>query len=169
MKSSSTRLTAIMLLGVTVLFSTSVLAKVEVNLIEPRKFTDIELSGESIKRSIKHLERDINRLFAELSPQYLKQGNNLKIDVTNIDLPGYIDYIYYDARTMRIIKDLDPYRLYFSYELTAEDGSVIKSGEKKIKGFFLKIPRNLSNRRAGNFSYYEEEIKDWLAQDIAGQ
>ncbi len=144
---------------------------VKVALIDGRKFTDYELSGQSRQRSLKTIEKELNELFTKLSKEFLKDGESLEIDVTNMDLPGYIHYAVGSAsQDIRIVRSLSHFRVYFNYRLKSADGKILNEGEHKLKEF-LDLnsgirQRTLRNR--GNVSDYESPLREWFEETFTG-
>ncbi|TQV87484.1 DUF3016 domain-containing protein [Aliikangiella coralliicola] len=150
-------------------FSQSAAAGVEVKFVEPDKFRDIDLSGFSKKRSIEHVQKDLTKLFQELAKDYVGEKENLSIEVTNIDLAGYIDYMRGDGnRDIRIVRNTDIYKLYFRFESKNEAGATTKQGEKKIREFLTHRPsRLIKNSHGSTVNYFEDDIKKWFKEEFA--
>lgn len=149
--------------------STSVGAsEVEVKFISPEKFTDVRLSNKGKKRSIKTVEKDVHKLFSKLSKDIVNPEQKLVIQVSNIDLPGYMDFMRGDGNNdIRIIKDMDFYKIEFSYELFDNSGVSLKSGEKKIKGFMNHRPSRLKSNKFGTVDYFANDIEEWLKSEFS--
>jgi len=142
-------------------------ATVKVALIEGKKFTDYEVSGQSRKRSLTTIEKDLNKLFTKLSEDYLKDGRTLEIDVTNLDLPGYIHYnMGYTSQDIRIVRSPTYFKVYFNYRIKTPDGKILTEGEHKLREFLdlsSASQRRKYNKR-GNVSYYESPLKNWFKE-----
>ena len=155
---------AVMVLG----FSQSAVGAVEIKLIEPKKFRDIELSGKTKKRSIETVKKDLNKLFAVVSKSYVKDEETLMVEVLDVDLPGYLDFTRgHGSQDIRIVKDLEPYRLKFRYQTKDAQGNVVKSGEKQIKEFLTKMPLQIQRSRSGTVVYFEKELEKWFEQEYS--
>ena len=150
-------------------FSQSAAAAVEVKFVEPEKFRDIELSGFSKKRSIEHVQKDLTKIFKEIAKDYVGEKEKLSIEVTNIDLAGYIDYMSGDAnRDIRVVRNSDIYKLYFRFESKNESGDTTKQGEKKIREFLTHKPSRLIKNSKGNtVNYFEDDLKKWFKEEFA--
>jgi len=154
--------------AVTVLsFSTLSVASVKIKLIEGKKFTDYEVSGESRQRSLKTIEKDLHRLFSNLSSDYLKEKQVLEIDITNIDLPGYIHYTFgHASQDIRIVRSHDFYKVYFTFRVKSEDGEVVLEGEYQLREF-LNLSSSINRRRGhsrGSVAAYERPLKQWFKE-----
>jgi len=149
-------------------FTSFVSADVKLKLIEGKKFSDYEVTGQSRPRSLVTLEKDLNKLFTRLSDQTLKEDQIMEIDVTNIDLPG----IYYYSvgptnRDLRIIDSNTPFKLNFNYRIKNTNGELVKQGAHKIKGFSDSGTASWRNRNRGTVGYYERSLKKWIKVAIA--
>lgn len=149
-------------------FSQSAAASVEIKMIEPKKFRDVELSGKTKQRSIEAVKKDLNKLFTDVSKSYVGEKETLLIEVLDIDLPGYLDYTRGQGHSdIRIVKDLDPYRIKFRYQTKDASGNVVKSGEKLIKQFLTRAPHHLQRNRRGTVVYFEKELEKWFEAEYA--
>ena len=142
------------------------LAHTEVVFFEPEKFTDVRENGLSDN------EKDRNAILGELRTHIIKQANRLiapgqqlKITVTDVDLAGEFEpWRSGSMADIRIVKDLYAPDIKLSFQLTAQDGTVIKQGERHLRdmGFMmtLSIDRNDSRR------YEKEMLDNWLRQEF---
>ncbi|MCF6193060.1 MAG: DUF3016 domain-containing protein [Kangiellaceae bacterium] len=161
----------LLVLAITALsLSTFASASVKIELIEGKKFTDYELSGQSRQRSLNTIKKDLHELFSDLSMDYIKENQSLEIDITNIDLPGYIHYTFgHSSQDIRIIRGSDFYRVYFTFRVKSEDGTIVRQGEYQLKEF-LDLNSSIHRRRhnsRGNVSYYEQPLKEWFKETFA--
>ena len=151
-----------------ILVSSSAAAGVQVELVEPKKFSDILLSGQSKKNSIKTIQKQFNIMLADIAKEVIDETDNLKIEITNIDLAGDIEYFYGSQnREMRVLKDPEHYRIEFKYELKSSDGKVKFSGEAKIKEFVHHNPRKFKNYKYSHIGYMREDVESWLKKTFA--
>jgi hypothetical protein len=123
-------------------------AKVEVEWVEPTKFTDVMPSNESRKRFREQTLEQLTSFLVELGEQ-LPDSQILSFKVTNLDLAGQVwptsfVGLGYSGGDIRVIRQLDIPRITFSYTLT-EQGKVI-SEQKDVKlkdmGFMQSAPRS---------------------------
>jgi len=161
MKSKISMLCSIALIAIMPSVATS--AEIEVSLKEPNKFVDIRLSGKSRNQSKKIIKKDLVKLFSSLSKDILKEGQTLKVEVSNLDLPGHIDYARAGFnQEMRLVKYPDFYRIEFSYELVDKSGTSIKSGNEKLKGFVENRPTRKRSNKYGSLDHFAGDIEEWL-------
>ncbi|MGX5174118.1 DUF3016 domain-containing protein [Aliikangiella sp. IMCC44653] len=169
MKNTSSKLIAVMT-GSLILFfaSASLSAAVEIKLIEPSKFRDAEVAGESKKQSYQSLEKELVKVFKRAISRSPEQKLDLNVEVTNVDLAGDIEYFWNQTgREMRVVKNNDLYKLQFNFTIKDTQGNVIKQGNEEIKNFL----RNTNYRHAANSSaligYMQKDINDWLKRSLA--
>ena len=142
-------------------------SEAEVNFVNPEKFSDIYVSNKSRKQSLKVVKKDITKLFQKLTKKYISTDHKLKVQISNIDLPGYIDYMRGEGnRDIRIVKDLEHYRIKFNFELFDSSGKLLKSGEKQIKEFVDHSPTRMRRNEFGTVSQFADDIEDWLKAEF---
>ncbi|MBA6392341.1 DUF3016 domain-containing protein [Colwellia sp. BRX10-3] len=129
-------------------------AQVEVKWTNPDKYTDVDAGEEHRQhfkdRTFKVLEKHFAKM-AELLPEQQK----LIFDITNLDLAGDVDF---NAKRIRIVKDIFFPRIEFSYQLLNADNTVVKSAEVSLKdmGFLMSNGLRYRNQTLG----YEKEMLD---------
>jgi len=151
------------LLFITITSISPVDAAIKLTSIEGKKFIDYEITDQSRKRSLIIIERDLVKLFEKVSSKYLTENELMEIDITYLDLPGWI---YYAAgpqnQDIRVVRSDEPYKLYFNYRIKDAAGSIIKEGEQKIKEYSDSgISRRNQNNR-GTVGDYEYPLKKWF-------
>ncbi len=143
--------------------STSSATEVKVELIEGKKFSDYEMSGQSRKKSLKTLEKEIKSLFSSLSKEVIGEKGQLAIKVKNVDLPGNIRYgMGTTSQDIRVIDRATLFKLDFDYVLTNAAGKVIKQGEHQLKDFTDTQPTSLQMRNRSALGFFERPLKKWM-------
>lgn len=125
------------LIAAMMLFPLSVSAQqVEVEWLEPDSYRDIEAAQEGKERFRTRLFEALESNFQALGERHLQEGTTLKLKVTDLDLAGQVmlEEVGTEMRTVRRVRDSEYPRISFSYELTDESGSVMKSGEERLTG-----------------------------------
>ncbi|TQV71631.1 DUF3016 domain-containing protein [Aliikangiella marina] len=151
-----------------IVMSTTAAAGIQVELVEPKKFSDYTLSGQSKKSSIKTIKKQFNVMFSDIAKDVIDENDVLTIEITNLDLAGYIEYFFGSQnREMRILKDPEHYRIEFKYVLKSSDGKVKTSGETTIKEFVHHNPRKFTNYRYSHVGYMREDLESWLKKTFA--
>lgn len=135
-------------------------ADVSVSFVKPEEFTDVPRS--QIERE--RLQNEFARYLATLGKQ-LPAGQNLKIEVLDIDLAGQLwprrsggD----DIRIMRGGADWPQMRLRYTLE---ENGQTLRSGEERLSNMNYQ-------QRMGRYSdsdplrYEKQMVDDWFGKTI---
>jgi len=157
------KLTLALFFSVLFILPSHLFAEVKIKLIEGKKFSDYQITGNSHKRSLKLLQKDLTKLFSKQAEEYLDSNQNLEIDITNIDLPGVYRYGYGSTdKDIRVLDSSTSYKLYFNFRLLNSSGELLKEGSHKIKDFFDSASIARKNRNRGTVGYYEEEVIKWF-------
>lgn len=139
-------------------------AEIEVEWIDPDKYTDIRPASESKKRFKERIFKSFEKHFTKLGKK-LPEDRLLKLKVTNVDLAG--DVRFSPMQELRIVKDLYIPRIKFSYELLDNDKVVIESGEADLKdGGFLLSSSRVSNR---TLKYETPMIDRWFKETFTNE
>lgn len=107
--------------------------------------------------------KDMSAYLNKVAERYLPEGYTLNLTVLDVDLAGEFEpwhRVPYDE--VRIIKDIYPPRMKFTYTLTDKDGKVLKEGEESLVD--LDFQFNASRRMVidDQFFYEKEMMADWI-------
>jgi hypothetical protein len=136
-------------------------ADVTVNYIQPERFSDLPFAPWEREAVLKDLTQHFARLGAQLPP-----GQNLRIDVKDIDLAGR-EYPNRGPRDLRIVKqngvDWPRIDLHFAIE---SNGQVLRSGDVQLRdmAFMDRIGRYTDS---DSLRYEKRMIDDWFYSAIA--
>lgn len=136
-------------------------ADVTVNYIQPERFSDLPFAPWEREAVLKDLTQHFAKLGAQLPP-----GQNLRIDVQDIDLAGR-EYPNRGPRDLRIVKqngvDWPRIDLHFAIE---SNGQVLRSGDVQLRdmAFMDRIGRYTDN---DSLRYEKRMIDDWFYSTIA--
>lgn len=135
-------------------------ADVTVNYIQPERFSDLPFSPWEREAVLKDLTEHFAKLGVQLPP-----GQNLRIDVKDIDLAGR-EYPGRGARDLRIVKSngADWPRIDLHYTIE-RNGQVVRSGDAQLRdmGFMDRIGRY---RDGDTLRYERRMIDDWFYATI---
>ncbi len=139
---------------------------VKVEYLKPETFTDVkERNFNTPPDKNQHLLQLKSWLETEAA-KHLQPGQNLQITISNIDLAGdYTPGSNAAGNDIRIIKDLYPPAMSLNFALKAADGSVINSGERKLRdsGFLM---HSSSTSRSSELEYDKAMVKRWLRKEF---
>ncbi|MET1253838.1 DUF3016 domain-containing protein [Aliikangiella maris] len=144
---------------------TVVAADVEVKLIEPRKFRDIDVTSKSLNKSIEDVHHSLSQLINQVAKEYLKDSNNLIIEVTQVDLAGYMEWTR-NAREIRVVRNNDRYVLEFSYRLIDSTGKVLKEGNANIREFLHDSPSKKRLQDSHLVGYMRDDLEKWFKKEF---
>lgn len=147
--------------------SESVAANIQIKLVKPEKFRDIDIAGYSQKKTISIVEKELHQLFSQISKEYINQDQKLSIEVLDVDLAGYIEYFWGSTnREIRLIRDNDRYRMKFRFELKDSNNKVLQSGEKSIQRFANLRQGRMTKGHNERFVHFEKILKHWFEKEF---
>ncbi len=158
MRTSIHSLAAALLATGAALTAGAAFADATVTYIEPDKFIDMPLSPVDRERILKDLSEHI----AQLGKQ-LPAGQDVKIDVTDLDLAGRIEHGRRTGNEIRVLRgSADWPRMHVRYTLT-QDGKVINSGEADLAS--MNYLHDMSWYGSGESLRHEKQmIDEWFSK-----
>jgi hypothetical protein len=135
-------------------------ADVSVNYIEPERFSDLPFTPWDRESVLKDLTAHFAKLGAQLPP-----GQNLRIDVKDIDLAGR-EYPGRGSRDLRVIKSngVDWPRIDLHYTIES-NGQVLRSGDAQLRD--MAFMDHIGSYTDGdNLRYERKMIDDWFYSAI---
>ena len=137
-------------------------AAVTVNYLNPDKMTDVP-RFETERTS---MEIDLREFFEEQAKK-MPAGQDLKIDILDIDLAGEV-FPRVPVRDVRVTKgSYDFPRIHLRYSIE-QDGKVLRSGERELADRNYQL--NINNYRNEMYSYEKQMLGEWFKKDVlAGQ
>lgn len=137
-------------------------AAVTVNYVNTDKMTDVP-RFETERRS---MEIDFREFFEELAKK-LPAGQDLKLDILDIDLAGDV-FPRVPIRDVRVTKgSYDFPRIHLRYSIE-QDGKVLRSGERELADRNYQL--NVNSYRNEMYNYEKQMLSEWFKKDIlAGQ
>ncbi len=135
-------------------------ASTTVNFIEPEKYADMPFSQFDRDRVKAAFVEHFNVLGAKLPA-----GQDLKIDITDIDLAGRIEPFATRTMDLRVLRGrADWPRMTLRYSIEA-DGKVIKSGDADIAD--MNYLSGYSSQYTGELLRYEKKMLDnWFKKSV---
>jgi hypothetical protein len=167
MKTSHNKLSILTLAVVFAALSQSIAAKVELELVKPDGFRDIQINNMSKLRSAETVNKKMLDLFQRLAEKHLVGDQTLYIQVTDIDLAGDVEYMVGDQhKTLRIVKNNAPYRLVFKYHTKNKQGETLKKGESTIRNFTNVAALNNRLKHKDVVDHFEPDLEDWFKKEF---
>ena len=135
-------------------------AVVTVNFVEPEKYTDMPFGFYDKQRVMDDLKKHFDKMAAALPP-----GQDLKVDILDIDLAGRIEPSARNAYDLRILRgraDWPAITLRYSLE---SQGKTLNSGEDRIYDMAYLSGHN--HYSSGENLRYEKNMLDrWFKQKL---
>jgi hypothetical protein len=145
--------------GLLALAAGAATADVTVNYIAPERFSDLPFTPWEREEVLKDLTEHFASLGAKLPP-----GQNLHIDVQDVDLAGRI-HPGRGGRDLRIIRNGAEWpRIDLHYRVES-NGQVLRSGDAQLRdmGFMDRLSRHTDT---GSLHYERRMIDDWFYSTI---
>jgi len=134
-----------------------------VTFTDPDRFTDVPFSTWDRADVLKQIEDHLAKL-----AKSLPAGQDLKVEVTDIDLAGNLDHARSATRDLRVLRGMADWpRISMKYAVEAA-GKTIKSGEVSLSD--MNYLRNLNRYPNNEPLRYEKRMLDqWFEKDILGR
>lgn len=133
-------------------------AGASVTYVEPDKFADMPFSP--VDRE--HILKDLSEHFAKLG-KLLPAGQELKVEVTDVDLAGRLDYTRRSGNEIRILRGMADWpRMELRYSLV-QDGAVLKSGDAKLSDMTYMEHARMINAN-DSLRFEKQMLDDWFAK-----
>jgi hypothetical protein len=136
--------------------STAAISATTVNFVKPENFVDMPFSKVEKQRVMDDLQAYIAKLGAKLPA-----GQDLKIDITDIDLAGREEPFYRGRPDMRVLRGgADWPMIELHYRIEA-DGKVVKEGDSRLAD--LNYLRQFNGVRSTDSLRFEKRLlEDWF-------
>lgn len=136
--------------------------RVEVIFDQPEKFTDVKDSWMGSERGRDSTLALIKEFIETEAPRHLTEGQVLTMTFTNIDLAGDFEPERGpNFSEVRIVKDLYPPRMNFSYKLVDASGAVVKEGQEKLLDMAFQMSVGIIDRQ-DSLRYEKSMLSNWL-------
>lgn len=141
-------------------FTTSSMAAATVNFVKPENFADLPQMQHDKDRVLKEIEAHFGKLAAQLPA-----GQDLKIDILDIDLAGRMEPQFRGTQDVRMLKGTADWpTIELRYRVESK-GTVVKSGEARIAdmNYLRHRPRYSINDL---IPYEKQMLDDWFARTL---
>lgn len=133
-----------------------------VNWINSDNYRDAKDSSMDTEKGRQAVLADLQKFIEERSEKLTEAGYSLEMNVTELDLEGEYEP-WHGPRfdDIRIIKEIYPARIDFTYKITDANGQVVKEGEEQLSSFgdFPPFTTNWEQ-----YAYTKQLLRDWLNQ-----
>lgn len=137
-------------------------AHIEVIFDHPEKFTDVKDSDYGTEKGRDGILGVIKDYLVERAPRYLSEGQTLTITFKDIDLAGDFEpWRGPDFSTVRIVKDIYPPRMNFTYKLVDANGAVVQEGEERLLEMAFQMTASPIDNQ-DSLRYEKAMLNNWL-------
>lgn len=140
---------------------------VKVEWQTPDNYHDIQSSNELQSRFENRFFETITKNINKQAEKTLKPNQKLEMQVSNVDLAGDVRPTF-GATTgdLRIVKEVYPPRITFTYQILEDDKVIITGDEKLTDMSFLSRISRINERP---FEAETTMLNDWLKRTVAPQ
>lgn len=142
--------------------------RVAVNFQDPAKFTDVRDSDMGDYERTTYLDSLREHLIEKARP-LIPEGSKLTVTFTDIDMAG--DFEPWRGPRfgdIRIVKDIYPPRLVFTFQVTDAAGRVVKEGKRDLRDLAFLSKINMSFRD-DPVRHEKGLLDDWLRDEFPKQ
>ncbi|TVL50602.1 hypothetical protein AYI98_08055 [Shewanella algae] len=138
--------------------------KVKIEWQSPKDFRDIKSASELQSRYEKRLFETLTKALDKDVSSSLKDNQKLELTVTDVDLAGDVRPTFgATANDIRVVKNVYPPKISFSYRLLEGDQVVVAGDEKLTDMQFLD---HVDRINSDSFRYEERMLKDWFQKTL---
>lgn len=133
---------------------------------EVDKYRDVKGVNEVQSRYEQHIFNTLTKQLNKSLSKVLKPNQTIQMQVTDVDLAGDVrpTFAATAGSDIRVVTDLYPPRLTFSYQIL-EDGKVIMVGDEKLQD--MSFLQTSGIRSSQPFHYETQMLEQWVKQKIS--
>lgn len=138
---------------------------VKITWQEPKKFRDIKSSGELQSRFENRMFETLTKELNKEASKSLKPNQKLDLVVTDVDMAGDMRPTFgATSNDLRVVKEIYPPRISFSYQVLEGEQVVIAGDEKLTNLNFMNDIRPVNDRP---FSHETRLLTEWFDKQVA--
>lgn len=139
---------------------------VKVSWSDPAQFSDIRYSGNRWEAARGDWVEDLAGYFQKIASKRLPEGQRMQVTITDIKRAGnYEPWHGPRMDDVRIVKDIYPPRMSFTWVRTDAQGEVIGQGEEKLMDTAF-LMNNAAFNDNDPLRYEKRMIDDWLRREL---
>lgn len=152
------------LLAIAGLWPAAASAELRLNFVAPEHYWDASLHGGYGARRYERAVKELDKIFQALAARYLRPGDQLTLDVLDVDLAGEYEPSRYSYE-VRLMTDTTWPRMKLRYVLTRPDTAPVSGDELVSDRNYLTFP----NFRSGSetLSYERIMLERWFKARFA--
>jgi hypothetical protein len=138
-------------------------SKVKVEFVHPEKFIDAGNRWSGVNDTEDFL-KDLRHALVQRGEAVLAEGQDMKIQVTNVDRAGDVHPVGRDMNMIRVIKPLYRPSIELSY-VVEEGGKTVREGKADISD--MNFMDRFNRYFRGDMLYYEKPMLDaWFSKEF---
>lgn len=139
-------------------------AAVSVEWIAPENYRDAYANSSKSEKSRNMALDDFQSFIVTEASPLIKESDNLKISVTQLDMTGEFEPWVQNRENVRMMKS--PYfgKIAFNYTLTSADGKVLMEGEENLTNQML-TPIDLRDKDEMD-PYLRDSLRNWMRSTL---
>ena len=142
------------------------MAGVEVTFTAPENFTDASPRGNKNLRETQRVMDQLSQYLSKQAARYLRSGQDLKVEVLDIDLAGRVEWWRTNLYDVRIMRDIDAPAIKLRYTLS-ENGATLTSGEEWVRDLGYLMGINVVTGSQDSLKYEKAMLGTWLRNRFA--
>lgn len=140
-------------------------ARVSVTYVNPDKFAENRMFG--MQDRFNHIDylTELKDYLVKRGEKILAPGQRLHVNIIDIRLAGaYEPSSGAQSDHIRMMRDVYPPRIDLDFQLTDQDGKVLREGKRVLRGLnYLQQGVNAPGARSGESLYYDKALLErWL-------
>lgn len=140
-------------------------AQVEVEYIEPEKFSDVRADMMGSDKDRDHYLEMLREHLVQRVASWLPAGHKLTVAVYDVDMAGEFEpWRGPRFQDIRIVKDIYPPRVTLEFKLQDARGEVISQGRRELRD--LTFMMNLSINRNDSLRHEKQLLDEWLRNEF---
>ncbi|WP_223464297.1 DUF3016 domain-containing protein [Pseudomonas sp. GL-RE-26] len=165
---SITLYTSIALLALFMVPLATAATSVEVVFKNPEKFSDASLDRPGYERGADpYVMKELRSYIQKLGERYLPPGQQLQIEIRNIDLAGRYEPWRPDAYEVRFMRDITWPSIDLHYVLK-QNGQIVSQADARVMDqLYLQRPGRVN--RSDRLYSEKAMLSDWFHRQFAGQ
>lgn len=141
--------------------------RAQVMFQEPERFVDFRSLDRGRDQGRLGMMADLRLYIERTAEQFLPDNQKISFTFTNIDLAGRILPVRGGAQFQRYVEDFYPPRLWFRYQVTNDQGQVVKLGDEKLVDFsFLRLASRSFVRQTESLPYEKALLDQWWREEF---
>lgn len=133
-------------------------ADVAVHFVDPQRYTDIGGYGTDAERNLNSLERHLKTYGARCT----RPGDQLDLNVTNVDLAGRREWWHGSGYDIRVMRDITWPSIELSYDWRDAGGQVLGAGRERVSDMNYLWNSAYVRNDSDGLPYEKAMLRDWF-------